>query len=81
MQQRWLADEHQVVVVGEVLEEQSQFAQAIALHEVGVVDDGHEHLAGAVEAEGLLDEQAFAVMNATFELDLEGLAEDAHGVV
>ena len=51
------------------------------MHEVGVVDDGHQHFAGAVEAEGFLDQQAFAVMVVAFELDLERLAEDAQGVV
>jgi hypothetical protein len=81
LQERGLADEHQIVGVRKALEEQSQFAQAIALHEVGVIDDGHEHLAGAVEAEGLLDQEAFAVMIAALELDLKGLAEDAQGVV
>ena len=81
LQQRWLADEHQVVGAGKVLEEQAQFAQAIGGHEVGVVNDGHEHFAGAMEAEGFLDQQAFAVVVAALELDLEGFAEDAQGVV
>ena len=78
---RRLADEHQVVGAGKVLAEQTQFAQAIGGHEVGVVDDGHEHFAGAMDAEGFLDQQAFAVVVAALELDLEGLAEDAQGVV
>ena len=81
LEQRGLADEHQVVGAGEVLAEQAQFAQAIGGHEVGVVDDGHEHFAGAVDAEGFLDQQAFAVVVAALELDLEGFAEDAQGVV
>jgi hypothetical protein len=81
LQQRRLADEHQVMRTGKVLAEQAQFAQAVGGHEVGVVNDGHEHLAGAMDAEGLLDQQAFAVMVAALELDLEGFAEDAQGVV
>ena len=76
-----LADEHQVVGAGKVLAEQAQFAQAVGGHEVGVVNDGDEHFAGAVDAEGFLDQQAFAVMVAALELDLEGFAEDAQGVV
>ena len=53
-----LADEHQVVRAGKVLAEKPKFAQAVRRHEVGVVDDGDEHLAGAVDAEGLSDEAA-----------------------
>ena len=48
---------------------------------MGVINDGDQHFAGAVEAEGLLDQEAFAVMVAALELDLEGLAEDAQGIV
>ena len=81
LQQGRLADEHQVVGAREVLAEQAQFAQAVGGHEVGVVNDGDEHFAGAMDAEGLLDQQAFAVMVAALELDLERLAEDAQGVV
>jgi hypothetical protein len=57
------------------------FEQAVGGHEVGVVNDGDEHLAGAVDAEGVLDQEAFAVMVAPGELDLEGFAEDAERVV
>ena len=81
LQQGRLADEDQVVRAGKVLAEQAEFAQAVGGHEVGVVNDGHEHFAGAMDAEGLLHQQAFAVMVAALELDLEGLAEDAQGVV
>ena len=81
LQQRRLADEDQVVRAGKVLAEQAQFAQAIGGHEMGVVNDGDEHLAGAMDAEGLLDQQAFAVMVVALELDLEGFAEDAQRVV
>jgi hypothetical protein len=69
------------VGVRKILEEEAEFAQALGLHEVSVIDDGDEHLAGAMEAEGFLDEQAFAVMVAALELDLEGAAEDAESVV
>lgn len=46
-----------------------------------LVDDGDEHFIGAVDGEGLLDQEAFAVVVASLELDLEGFAEDAQGVV
>ena len=80
-QERRLADEHEIVGAGEVLAEQAQFAQAIGGHEVGIVDNGHEHFAGPIDAEGFLDQQAFAVTVEALELDLECLAEDAQGVV
>jgi len=76
-----LADEDEVVTSGEVLTKQAQFAQAVAGHEVGVVDDGHEHLAGAVDLVGLLDEEFLSAVVRAGELDLKGRAEDAQGVM
>jgi YD repeat-containing protein len=38
LQQRRLSDEHEVVRAGEVFEEQAQLAQAVGLHQVGVID-------------------------------------------
>ena len=64
-----------------VLTQQTQFAEAVRRHKVGVANDGHEHFAGAMDAEGLLYQQAFAVMVAALELDLERFAEDAELVV
>lgn len=48
---------------------------------MGVVNDRNQHLAGALEAEGLLHQQPFAAMVTAFEFDLESLAQDAQGVV
>jgi hypothetical protein len=48
---------------------------------VGVINDGHEHFAGTMNAESLLDQEPFAAVVAALELDLEGFAEDAQGVV
>jgi hypothetical protein len=42
------------VRTGEVLTKQTQFTQAVRRHEMGVVNDGHEHFSGAMDAEGLL---------------------------
>ena len=70
----------QVVVFGEVLEQQPQLAQVGQVHQVGVVEDGGQALAGVVEAEGLLDEPAFALEGGAFELDAESLAQDLDGV-
>ena len=79
-QQAGPADEDEVVVFGEVLEQQPQLAEVGQVHEVGVVEDGGQRLAGVVEAEGLLDESAFALEGGAFELDAEGVAEDLDGV-
>ena len=81
LEQRGLAQEHQVVGAGKVLTEQAQFAQAIGGHEVGVVNDGNEHFAGAIDAEGFLNQEPFTVVVAALELDLKGFTEDAQGVV
>ena len=48
-------DENEVVRGREVFAEQAQFAQAIARHEMGVIDDGDEHLSGAMDLERLLN--------------------------
>jgi hypothetical protein len=44
---------------------------------LGVVDDGDKQLAGAVDNEGLLQEEPFAVVDAALELELEGVMEQA----
>jgi hypothetical protein len=64
-----------------VLAQQPEFAQTVRRHEVGVVNDGHEHFAGAMDAEGLLHQQAFAVMVAAFKLDLKRLTQNTERVV
>jgi hypothetical protein len=66
---------NEVVGAGEVLAEQARFVQAIGGHVVGVVNNGHEHFAGALDPKGFLDQQPFAVVIAALELDLEGFAD------
>lgn len=73
LEQRRLADEDEVVAAGEVFAEEAEFAEAFAGHEVGVVDDGGEHLAGAMDLVGFLDEEFFAAMVGAAELDVEVL--------
>ena len=68
------------MVLGEVLEEQPELAQVGQVHEMGVVEDRGQALAGMVEAEGVFDESAFALEGGTFELDAEGVAQDFDGV-
>jgi hypothetical protein len=79
-EQAGMANEDEVVVLGEVLEEQTQLAEVVEVHEVGVVEDGGDRLAGVVEAEGLFDEPAFALEGGSFEFDAEGVAEDFDGI-
>src|SRR5271155_89959 len=74
------AEEDEVVIFGEVLEQQSQLAQVGQVHEVGVVEDGGQGLAGVVEAEGLLDQTAFAGKGGAGKLDAESVAQDLDGV-
>jgi len=79
-QEGGLADENQIVIFGEVFEQKAEFAKAVDVHEVGVVDDGSDHFVEVVETEGFLDEAFFASEVAAVEIDLESLAEDAQGV-
>jgi hypothetical protein len=74
------ADEDEVVILGKILEEKPQLAEVGEVHEVGVVEDGGEALAGVIETEGLFDKLALALEGGAFEVDLEGLAEDFDGV-
>ena len=74
------ADQDEVVVLGKVLEEEPQLAEVGQVHEVGVVEDGGQGLAGVVEGEGLFDKAAFAFEGVAFELDAKGAAEDFDGV-
>jgi len=48
--------------------------------QVRVVDHRHQHLAGPVQRNGLLDQFAFAFEGGTFEFDLERFAENFHRV-
>lgn len=73
--------EHEVVRGWKVLEEESQAAEALGGHEMGVVDDRDQELVGAMDLEGFLDQEPLAAMVVAVELELKGLAEDAQGVV
>lgn len=66
---------------GEIFEQEAEFSQTFPRHEMGVINDGDEHLSGLMDLEGLLNEEAFAVMILSVELDLKGLAKDAQDVV
>ena len=74
------ADKDQVVIFGEVLEEQPKLAEIAEVHEVGVVEDGGERLAGVIEVEGLFDEPAFALEGGVVELDTKSIAQDFYRV-
>jgi len=74
------ADEDEVVIFGEVLEEQAQFAEVGQVHEVGVVENGGQRLAGVIEAEGLFDESAFALEGGAFEFDTKRFAQNFYRV-
>ena len=61
-----MAEEDEVVVFGELLEEEPEFTEIGEVHEVGVVKDGGERFAVVVEAEGLFDESSFALESGGF---------------
>ena len=48
---------------------------------MSVINDRDEHFSGLMDLEGLLNEEAFAVMILPVELDFKGLTEDAEDVV
>ena len=81
LEQSGLSDEDEVVAAWKVFAEQTEFTQAFAGHEMGVVDDGHEHLACAVYFVCFLNEEFFTAMVGAGEVDMKGVAEDAQGVV
>ncbi len=74
-----LCDEDEVVVFGKVFEEQSESAQGIGFHEVGVIDDGDEHFAAVVDAVGFFDEALFAGVTFAVGIDLKRLAQNSDG--
>ena len=70
------------MVLGKVLEEQADLAQGGDVHQVGVVDDGGEHLAGGVQATRFGDETPLAAHVVPLGFDLKRLAQDTErGVV
>jgi hypothetical protein len=75
-QQFHLSDQDQVVVLGEVFQQQPQPAKVFHVHQVGVVDDRHQHSAGVIETECLLDQSPFALEGRAFERDSKRFAED-----
>lgn len=50
-----LADEDEVVIFWEVLEEEPQFSQAFDVHQMSIINDGSDHFAEVIEAEGFLN--------------------------
>jgi hypothetical protein len=79
-QERRLADQDEVMVLGEVLEEQAELSEALDIHEMSVVNDRRDHLAQMVQSESLLDQALFAAEGAALEIDAEGGGEDFNGV-
>jgi len=76
-----LADEDEVVVFGEVFEEEAEFAEGFDGDEMGVVDDGDKDFSLGVEVAGFFDESGFAFVVGSVTFEVEGLAEEAEDVV
>lgn len=78
VEQLGVPEEDEVVVLGEVLEDESKTPEGGGGHEVGAVDDEGEHLAALVFLVSLIfDEALLALEVATVGLGLESLAQDA----
>lgn len=76
-----MTDEDKVVGRWKIFAEQAEFAERFGGHEVSVIDDGDEHFAGAMDFEGFLNEEFFAVMIMAVKLDVESVTQDTQGVV
>jgi len=77
----WLPDEDEVMVFGEVFEEEAEFAEGFDRDEVGVVDDGDENFPSGVEVSCFFDESGFAFVVVAVAVEVEGLAEETEDVV
>jgi hypothetical protein len=76
-----LGDEDEVVVLGEVLQQEAELAQSLDGEEVGVVDDGDDEFAFGVEVFGFMDEAGFAFVVGAVGFEGEGVAEETEDVV
>ena len=68
-EQLHLADQDQVVVLGKILQHQAKFAEVVHVRQVRVINDRHQHVAGAIKTERLFDEPTFALEGGTFARD------------
>jgi len=55
LEERRLSDEDQVMGRREIFAEQTEFAKRLGGHEMGIINDGDEHLAGAMDFKGFLN--------------------------
>ena len=72
--ERGLGNEQQVVGFWKILKQEPELAQAVDVHEVGVVNDGDELFAFGVGFPCGFDELLFAPGVSTFGFDAEGFA-------
>lgn len=68
------------MVLGEVFEEEAEFAKGFDGDEVGVVDDGNDDFSPGVEVPGFGDQTSFAFVISAIAIEIEGLAEQAQDV-
>ena len=81
VEQLGLGHEHKIVILWEVLKEQTKLAESVDFHEMSVVDDRREHLAKLIESLSFLNESALADEVSALGFELEGLTEDAQCAV
>jgi len=76
-----LSDEDEVVVFGEVFEEEAEFTEGFDGDEVGIVYNWYEEFSFGVEVAGFGDESGFAFVIGAVVVEVEGLAEETEDVV
>ena len=76
-----LSEEDEIVVAGEVFEQEPQFPQGVDGDEMGVINDGDDELAFVMELARGVDEAGFAFVIIAVGFQFEGFTEQAqHGV-
>ena len=72
-----MSDEDEIMIFGEVFQQQTQFAQAFDGHVVGIINDGREHFTAPIQPVCFVDEQTLALVIVAVVVDLESFTEDA----
>jgi len=71
------SDEDEIVIFRELLKEKSQFPQRISLHEMSVINEGHDHFTILIELVNLKQEPFFTLEIAAIGFGLKGVAQQA----
>ena len=75
-----MSAENDVVIFGEILEQEPEFAESFHFHEVSIINDCDNEFSLTVERERFLDEPFFAGETDTAEIYVESVAYKSHSV-